>query len=295
MKKIIIFALAMAFSGLLFAESEGEKLFTSNKPAEAVSVLEKEIESGNCTPSHYNYLGLAYYQLQYYKKSIETFQKGLSVPGTNKKVLAFNAGNACYAMGDFKGAVEYYSLAYKADRNYSAAVLNRANANLMLAEYEACIPDYELFLELEPEDPQDPKIRELLALLRKEVVRLEEERRLAEEEAARLAEEERIMQEEMARLEAERLEAERLAKEEAERLEAERLEKERLARLEQERLERERLEEEARLAEEKRRADEERRKKLLEEVASSLQNTDSTNLSSGAEDIIDYDQESELD
>ena len=42
-------------------------------------------------------------------------------------------------------------------------------------------------------------------------------------------------------------------------------------------------------------AEEERRRKLLEEVANSLQQTDSTNMSAGAEDVIDYDYESELE
>ena len=46
----------------------------------------------------------------------------------------------------------------------------------------------------------------------------------------------------------------------------------------------------------KRRQEEaERRRKLLEDVANSLQNTDSTNMTSGTEDLIDYDYESELD
>ena len=59
---------------------------------------------------------------------------------------------------------------------------------------------------------------------------------------------------------------------------------------------REELIEEMRKAEEERRkAEEERRKKLLEDVANSLQGTDSTNLTSGAEDLIDYDLEGELD
>ena len=86
------------------------------------------------------------------------------------------------------------------------------------------------------------------------------------EEAERLAEEERRMQEELAR-----------QKEDEERLEAER------------------KAEEERLAEIKRQEEAERRRKLLEDVANSLQNTDSTNMTSGTEDLIDYDYESELD
>ena len=72
------------------------------------------------------------------------------------------------------------------------------------------------------------------------------------------------------------------------------MEEERIA--EERRKEEERIAEEKRLAEEKKRAEEaERRRKLLEDVANSLHNTDSTSLSSGAEDLIDYEQESELD
>lgn len=259
-----------------------------NKPAEASIALENEIKAGKASPGAWNYLGLCYYQLGDYQKSCEVFQKGLSVSGTNKKILAFNAGNACYAMGKYDKASEYFSLAYKTDRNYSRAVLNRANSYLMGAVYDKALTDYELFLEIAPGDPQEPQIIEMIALLRREMVRMEEERRLAEEEAARLAEEERLMQEELARLAAEREEAERLQREEEERIAAEK-------RAEEERIAAEKRAEEERIAEEKRKAEAERRRKLLEEVANSLQNTDSTNISSGAEDIIDFDQESELD
>ena len=107
--------------------------------------------------------------------------------------------------------------------------------------------------------------------------------RLAEE-AARLAEEEKRLAEEMER---QRLEQERL-EEERRRAEEERLAAEKAA--EEERLAAERAAEEKRLAEEA-----ERRRKLLEDVANSLHKTDSTNMSSGTEDIIEYEQESELD
>ena len=136
----------------------------------------------------------------------------------------------------------------------------------MAQKYPETIADYERFIIMEPQDPQKPAIEELLALLKQEVARREEEERLAAEEAARIAEEEKRMAEELAR-----------QKEEEERLEAER-----------------RAEEE-RLAEIRRQEEAERRRKLLEDVANSLQNTDSTNMKSGTEDLIDYDFESELD
>ena len=66
--------------------------------------------------------------------------------------------------------------------------------------------------------------------------------------------------------------------------------------LENERRLREQLIEEMRkVDEDRRKAEDDRRKKLLEDVANSLQGTDSTNLTSGAEDLIEYDLEGELD
>lgn len=278
MKKVFV-SISILFLCLftLYAESEGELLFKQNKPEEAVFILEKEIADGTASAAAWNYLGLSYYQLGDYEKSIEVFQKGLSVSGTNKKVLAFNAGNSCFSLKNYEKACDYFSLALKADSNYSNALLNRANSYLMAGRYKEACEDYEVYLIKEPNGGQNEKIIRILELLREEQKRIEEEERIAREEEARLAEEERLMQEEMARLEKERLEKEAAEREERERLEAEK-----------------RAEEE-RIAEEKRRQNEERRRRLLEEVANSLQNSDSTNLSSGAEDIMSYESEGELD
>lgn len=250
----------------LCAESEGEKLFKSNRPAEALLFLEDDIKSGSASSAAYNYLGLAYYQTGDYQNSVDAFARGLKVPSTNKKVLAFNQGNSYYAMGDYENAAKSYSLALSADPKYTQALLNRANSYLMAQKYGETITDYEKFIVMEPNDAQRPKIEELLSLLKQEVARQEEEARIAAEEAARIAEEEKRMAEELAR-----------------------------QREEEERLEAERRAEEERLAEIRRQEEAERRRKLLEDVASSLQNTDSTNMTSGTEDLIDYDFESELD
>ena len=264
-KYLALLLILCGFSSV-YAESEGEKLFKSNKPMEAALFLEEEINNGSASSAAYNYLGLAYYQTGDYQKSVDAFAKGLKVPATNKKILSFNQGNSYYAMGDYDNAAKSYTLALSADPKFTQALLNRGNAYLMAQKYNETINDYERFIVMEPNDVQRPKIEALLALLKQELVRQEEEARIMAEEAARLADEERRMAEELAR-----------QKEEEERLEAER-----------------RAEEE-RLAEIKRQEEAERRRKLLEDVANSLQNTDSTNMTSGTEDLIDYDYESELD
>lgn len=251
----LLFVLSMLLGGMVFAESEGEKAFKMNNPALAAELLSQEIEANTASKTAYNYLGLAYYQLGQYEKSVEAFGLGLETQGTNKKILAFNQGNAYYAMNDYDSAAKCYSLTITADPKYTQALLNRANAYLMLANYDKCIADYERFIILEPNDPQKPQIEELLALLRREKARIEEEERIAAEEAARIAEEEARMKEE---LERQRIEKE---KEEAER----------------------------------RAAEAERRRKLLEDVANSLQDTDSANMSAGSGELLDFDYESELD
>ena len=106
-----------------------------------------------------------------------------------------------------------------------------------------------------PDDSQRDEIFRLVAHLEEQLV-------FEEQEKIRLAEEERRLAEENERMQAE------LARREAEQ---------------------------AALEAKKQAAEAERRRKLLEDVAHSLQQTDSTNMTAGAEDVLDYEYESELD
>ena len=311
MKKIYIFSILFTFllSHFLYAESDGEKYFKENKPSAAIPILEMEINAGTASPDAYNFLGLAYYQTGQYGKSVAIFEKGLKVPGTNKKILAYNAGNSSFALGNWEEAENYYSLAIAASSDFTRAVLNRANARLKQNKLDKALDDYERYISIEVNDPQYSEIEKLIALIRRTKARQEEEARLAlererqrqAEEAAIRAEQERLAREKE-RQEAEtRAEAARLAAEQARREAELRAEQERLAReqaqreaelrAEQERLAREREKAEA----EARAREEERKRKLLEELANSLQDTNAESMSSGAEDMLDYDYESELD
>lgn len=265
-KKSKLLALVLLFGSLCFAESEGEKAFVENRPQDAVILLEGEISSGSASAVSYNYLGLSYFQLGNYDKSVEAFQKGLGVAGTNKKVLAYNQGNSYYAKKDYASAANSFSLALTADSTFYNALLNRANSYLMGDNLSEALTDYKRYILLVPEDPQKENIVLLIAALETEITDRQLAAEAAAREAERIAEEERRMKEEMAKREAEER-----------------------ARLEAEEAERQRIEAERKAAEA------ERRRKLLEDVANSLQNTDSTNMSAGAEDLIDYDQEAELD
>ncbi len=379
--------------------SRGESLFKENEAKDAVQVLEYEIMNGQVSNNSYNFLGLGYYQLGEYDKSLDAFRRGLKVQPENKKILSYNMGNTYYALKDYASAITAYSDAMQAEPAFYEALLNRANALLMAGQLVSAKDDYIDFIGKCPDDPQRERIELLIKALEDEIARREEEARLlAEQNKAKweeydgnLAEKkndkgrpdweeveaglentkknsenpewERIRNEnpgavadnsnqekiedlqkdygsefdwerlehdneqsltaaeevvndeedwltfsdseldEMKELEKQSreeheqwLENERRRAHELATREAQEKQKQEEQALENERRMREQLIEEMRKADEERRlAEEERRKKLLEDVANSLQGTDSTNLTSGAEDLIDYDLEGELD
>lgn len=253
--------------------SLGEYYFKENEPEQAIPYLRLAMTEESVDKMVYNYLGLCYYQIGKYQDSLDTFLKGTTVSGTNKRQLFFNAGNSAFSLGQFDKAVEFYSYSLAADSGFSGAVLNRGNAYFNLVQYKNAITDYYKYLELEPNSDQKEMILRLIALLEQELV-------FQEEEAERLAaEQERIKQEE------ERIAAEMAKYEEIRRQE------EALRRAEEERI----AAEQAAIEAERKAQEEERRRKLLEEVASALQENESTNVSAGSEGVITYEYEEELD
>ena len=255
------------------AYETGYNLFTTNKPAEAIPYLETALNDLAVSPSVYVYLGIAYYQTGKYPESLDIFKRGLSASGTNKRIIAFNAGNSAYAMRDYATAEEMFSLASVADPAFAAPVLNRANARLSQDKLQGALEDDQRYLVLDPYSSQRAEVEAIIRALQGEMV-------YREEEKERLAQEEQRMKEEEARIQAEN---QRIAEEKAE-----------AARKEAERLAAERAAEEARLAAQ-REAEAERRRRLLEEVAASLQDTETTGMNAGSEGVIEYEYESELD
>ncbi len=318
-KKIFSLILLVA-GGICFCQSsdflKGESLFKENKVEEAVPFLKNAISQGG-NPKAYNYLALAYHKLGMHEESLEVCSDGMKVSGTDKKVLAFNAGNVCFDMGDYYTAERWYSLAIAANRIYAPPVLNRANTELKQKKFLAALEDYKLYLDLSPNDRQKPEIEQIIALLegwkKGEDDRLAEQKRIEAEEARISAEAERASKEKEAKeldaaLQQQLNEkfAEQAALLEAQREELRKLIEEQKAVQEAQRAEAEKRAEEAakreaesamRVAEAAKKAEEDaaRRRKLLEDVAASLQNSGSSNMNAGAEGTIDYGYETELE
>ncbi len=245
--------------------SKGEQLFLENKPEEAIVYLKKAYSSKEDSKV-YEYLSLSYFQLGMYDEGIAIVNAGMKVSGTDKKLLAFNAGNAAFIQGKYEAADAWFTTAIMADATYSSPVLNRANTRIYENKITDAKADYRKFLELEPDDYRRPEIEEILKEIDAEIA-LEEQR-----EAERKAEEQRIREEEERLAEAQRkAEEERQAAFERE-MAAQEAERQRLA------------------AEEA-----ERKRKLLEEVAASLQDAENAYMSVGAEETIVYGYETALE
>ena len=178
---LLIFIL-MEFGNFCFAQSLGEKLFKENNPKDAVQVLENEILNGQIFANTYNFLGLGYYQIGEYEKSVDAFGRGIKEQPANAKILYFNQGNSYYALKQFEKAAECFSLSYKSDLSFVDALLNRANSYLMDDKLVLAKNDYVDYLEKFPETPQKSKIELLINAITDEIERRKEEERLLEEQ-----------------------------------------------------------------------------------------------------------------
>lgn len=186
MKKLTSLLAAFCFSILVSAQDKnisgnpviynedfekGAELFQLNKPSEAIPFFEKVLDSETVNPDIFIFLGVAYYQVGDYAKSLAVCAKGLARENTDHKILAYNAGNSAYSMGNYMRADACYAIAMKEDEKFSPAVLNRANAQLKLDHLEDARENYQLYLNLETELEEEKKerIELLISLLEKEI------------------------------------------------------------------------------------------------------------------------------
>lgn len=179
MKNRYLFILFILFSlsAAVYSQTQGEKLFKENNPVDAAQVLESEIQKKNITENSYNFLGLSYYQIGEYEKSVEAFSRGIKAQPENARILYFNQGNSYYALQDYNAAAECFTQALIADPDFSVALLNKANSLLMDDKLKNARENYSEFLKKNPDDVQREKISLIISALDEEIARREEEER----------------------------------------------------------------------------------------------------------------------
>ena len=169
----------------------GEELFLHNKPSEAVGFLEK---AHNAEPANITvglYLATVYEQLGRIDNAIAVYRRILPTAGEQTAIIAYNLGNAYYNKGTSSFAEQFYSRAIEADPGYASAYLNRANTRIKTGAIKDAVPDYEMYLALEPASSKRPQIERLISLIEEEALAVER-RRLAAQSAAREKEEKRL-------------------------------------------------------------------------------------------------------
>lgn len=177
-KRIFVFFAALFCHCFSYAQKTQTKsdfeaalfYFRANKPHDAIELFEAALENPDVEKSAYVYLGVSYFQIGEYQRAFDVCKKGLTVSGTDKKILALNAGNAAFAMGSYAAAEEYYRRALLEDGNYIPAVLNLSNTLVEEGKYSEAIGFYEKFLTIADEDnPQRPNVEEILRKLKVEL------------------------------------------------------------------------------------------------------------------------------
>ncbi|WP_028973766.1 hypothetical protein [Spirochaeta cellobiosiphila] len=261
MKRILLLLVSVVFLNL---SCYGQNLVDSGEQALMEGNMEKAeslfLASLGQNPSQgkpYIYLGFIYEKSGARDKAVQILSRGLNQASSHLAQINYNLGNVQFAQAKYDDADKSYSEAIRINSSYAPAVLNRANSRLQLKEFQDCLNDYILYLNLKPDSSQKENIEKVIALLQQYMAE-EEQRKLAEAEAKRIAEEEAKKQ------------AEQKAKDE----------------------EQKRLEEEARQKEEAA-----RQQALLDDILNSLQNAgDNTEgISAESEGLEDYDYDIDIE
>ena len=251
---LAVFATTWAFGQAHFATAQD--LFMQNRPREAATYLELTIFEDPTNVMAFLYLGIVYEQLGMLDEAITVYRQVLDNAGPLTANVANNLGNVFFRRGNIDDAEEMFTRAILADRTFAAAYLGRANIRLQRGLLNEAVADYQQYLIFAPRSPQRVPIEQVINHIRAEFMEAERQRMVAAE-AAR-----------MAAIEAER---QRMAAEEAARLAEIEAERQRMAAAEAARLAEIEAERQRVLAAEVARLEEERRRRLLEDIAASLQ------------------------
>jgi tetratricopeptide (TPR) repeat protein len=177
---LLVVAIPLPAASALF--EKGSALFVQNKPAEARPLLEEALAEDPANETAYLYLGIVYQQLGDPERAITILKRGLAVATLHKDLFLYNIGNNFFSRGEFTFAEESYTAAVAANRTMPEGYLNRANSRMKLEKWEDALADYQLFLQLAPQDPQRPQVEQIVALLQ---AHLAKQAALAQAEADR--------------------------------------------------------------------------------------------------------------
>ncbi len=172
---------------------EGEKLFSQNKPAEAIPLLDASLKLDPTNEKAALYLGISFQQTGKNDEAIIVFRKYLPNAKLFRYLFYYNIGNSYYALKKMVFAEEMYTEAVKENPQYASSYLNRANARMNQQKYKEAVEDFRMYLSINPSTSQKSDIEKIIALLEKNFqdAAAAEEKRIADEIANKLAQEQK--------------------------------------------------------------------------------------------------------
>ena len=169
---VSMLAAAMSLPAASTLFEKGSALFVQNKPAEARPLLEEALAEDPANETVYLYLGIVYQQLGDSERAITVLKRGMNIATLHKDLFLYNIGNNFFSRGEFTFAEESYTAAVAANRTMPDGYLNRANSRMKLEKWDGALADYQLFLQLAPQDPQRPQVEKVVALLQEHLAKL---------------------------------------------------------------------------------------------------------------------------
>jgi tetratricopeptide (TPR) repeat protein len=169
---VFLLAAAAALPAASALFEKGSALFVQNKPAEARPLLEEALAEDPSNETVYLYLGIVYQQLGEPDRAISVLKRGLNIATLHKALFLYNIGNNFFSRSEFTFAEDSYTAAVTANRTMSDGYLNRANSRMKLEKWDGALADYQLFLQLAPQDPQRPQVERVVSLLQEHLGKL---------------------------------------------------------------------------------------------------------------------------
>ncbi len=100
------------------------------------------------------------------EKASQYFQQSIEVNPRDER-LAFNVAEIYFNQGDSASAIKYYQLAIEINRAWPRSYRQLGYAYLNQGDYKAALESFNTFLELAPDDPSAPTIRNLIPSIEK--------------------------------------------------------------------------------------------------------------------------------
>jgi len=147
-------------------EQYPEALAEHQKLLEIMRQEKGSLEGDNIAAGVLADMGSIYARQGDLEKASQYFQQSIDVNPRDER-LAFNVAEIYFNQGDSANAVKYYLLATEINKTWPRSYRQLGYAYLNQGDYRSALDSFNTFLELAPDDPSAPTIRNLIPSIEK--------------------------------------------------------------------------------------------------------------------------------